>query len=117
MTEEETNKFLHSVIEPDGEWIETPIRCEIETYDDYYDGWICECGQIGSWIDIDGVHFKPIKNPDYFTEKGFFILWRGMQKKYPDKWKAFLDFYLSEELINFETFPEQLALWIKENEK
>jgi hypothetical protein len=74
MTKEETNRYI---TEQMGEWQES-VQCEGGEISDYYEGWICTCGAVGDWIDIDdrmNVHQTVPDRPDFFTWPGFGKLW------------------------------------------
>jgi hypothetical protein len=131
MTKIETNRYLHSVIEPDGcyhEWKSIKgtatqlhkkcIKCEQVSKRHIASKWFPE-------------------NLDYFTKDGFWVLWEWAIKQewfgtflyeriiptlkikngLPDITQHELKIYENIlNLINFEKFPELLAGWLRGRE-
>lgn len=110
-TNAQISKYLFKMIEPGKCYHEF----ELEESDKNTEIYICKnCGQKDARH--YGNNWESIypENPDYFTEKGFFILWDYVIKMnfFEEMWEASpLNIY---DFINYKTFPEQLARWIKE---
>jgi hypothetical protein len=101
-------------------------KCNIEEYSEYYDGWICECGAMGSWHDIDDGHNVPY--PSYSTDE----LIDRIIPTLIDKWCIFtikpygvgyIDqrndgawlYVISLDLFDINQALKQLLIWALEN--
>jgi hypothetical protein len=110
---QETNRYLHSLIEPDGCWHKSERKYEYDENEEACNPhWKCKyCNELS-------YENHKLINPDYFKDwNGFGILWEWAIKQ---EW--FYDFIHSNygglinfcnKTINYKTFPELLAEWVR----
>lgn len=138
-TNEAISKELFGYIQPGKCWHEWIDRFEsdkvrgyaetLKTFNHAFDvHYVCSCGYLFSTLDISSpgtAHNSSYlkANPDYFTEKGFFIVWKWAQKQ--NWWYEFIEEHntrltyddINYKYINYETFAREVLDFLERRKK
>jgi hypothetical protein len=82
---EELDRLIHSKVM--GKPLD--VICEINSHEEHYDGWICDCGYSDSWGNVDVRHYEP--TPAYSTDivAAWQIVEYMLEQDDQDAWLAF----------------------------